>query len=59
MNTSRLGRPRNHVLGIPPVVAAGVSDQLWEIGDIVALIEQAEARARRRRDDLPRNARKL
>lgn len=28
-----------------PAMAAGVSDRLWEIGDIVELIEKAEARA--------------
>jgi IS1 family transposase len=32
-------------LRVTPAMAAGVSDRLWEIGDIVELIEKAEARA--------------
>jgi IS1 family transposase len=32
-------------LRLTPAMAAGVSDRLWEIGDIVVLIERAEARA--------------
>jgi 3-methyladenine DNA glycosylase/8-oxoguanine DNA glycosylase len=31
-------------LRVTPAMAAGVSDRLWEIGDIVELIEKAEAR---------------
>jgi hypothetical protein len=29
-------------LRVTPAMAAGVSDRLWEIGDIVKLIEDAE-----------------
>lgn len=32
-------------LRVTPAMAAGVTDRLWEIGDIVELIEKAEARA--------------
>ena len=32
-------------LRVTPAMAAGISDRLWEIGDIVTLIEKAEARA--------------
>lgn len=32
-------------LRVTPAMAAGVSDRLWEIGDIVELVEKAEARA--------------
>lgn len=30
-------------LRVTPAMAAGVTDKLWEIGDIVALIEAKEA----------------
>ena len=35
----------HQALRVTPAMAAGVSDRLWEIGDIVDLIEKAEARA--------------
>jgi IS1 family transposase len=35
-------------LRMPPAMAAGVSDQLWEIGDIVKLVEDAEAKPGKR-----------
>ena len=34
-------------LGMSPAMAAGVSLKLWEIGDIVALVETDEAKAER------------
>ena len=35
---------RTHqTLRVTPAMAAGVTDKLWEIGDIVALIEAKEA----------------
>lgn len=36
-------------LRMTPAMAAGVSTRLWEIGDIVALVEAAEAQADRKR----------
>ncbi|RVD55783.1 DDE domain-containing protein [Mesorhizobium sp. M2D.F.Ca.ET.185.01.1.1] len=36
-------------LRVTPAMAAGVTDKLWEIGDIVALIEANEAQADRKR----------
>lgn len=38
----------HQALRVTPAMAAGVSDRLWEIGDIVALIEKAESRAPKR-----------
>ena len=35
-------------LRVTPAMAAGVTDKLWEIGDIAILVEQAEAPARKR-----------
>lgn len=32
-----------------PAMAAGVSDRLWEIGDIVSLVEAEEAKVDRKR----------
>ncbi len=35
-------------LRVTPAMAAGVSDRLWEVSDIVALVEAAEAPAKKR-----------
>ncbi len=35
-------------LGMTPAMAAGVSDRLWEIGDIVKLVEDVEPKPRER-----------
>ena len=35
-------------LRMAPAMAAGVSDRLWEIGDIVKLVEDAEAKPGKR-----------
>ncbi len=35
-------------LRVTPAMAAGVSDRLWEVADIVALVEAAEAPAKKR-----------
>ncbi len=35
-------------LRVTPAMAAGVADRLWEIGDIVRLVEDAEAQPKRR-----------
>ncbi len=35
-------------LRITPAMAAGVSDRLWEIGDIVKLVEDAEPKTNKR-----------
>lgn len=40
----RRGGRRQRPSALTPAIAAGVSDRLWEIGDIVELIEKAEAR---------------
>lgn len=36
-------------LKMTPAMAAGVTQRLWEIGDIVALVEAQEAKADRKR----------
>jgi hypothetical protein len=33
---------------VPPAMAAGVSDRLWEVSDIVALLEAAEPKPAKR-----------
>ena len=35
-------------LRVTPAMAAGVSDRLWEVADIVTLVEAAEAPAKKR-----------
>ena len=35
-------------LRVTPAMAAGVSDRLWEVSDIVALVESAEAPIKKR-----------
>jgi len=35
-------------LRVTPAMAAGVSDRLWEVADIVALVGSAEAPAKKR-----------
>jgi len=35
-------------LRVTPAMAAGVSDRLWEVADIVALVEAAEVPAKKR-----------
>ena len=35
-------------LRVTPAIAAGVSDKLWEIGDIAKLVEDAEEPAKKR-----------
>jgi len=35
-------------LGVTPATAAGVLDRLWDVADIVALVEAAEAPAKKR-----------
>ena len=40
---------RTHsTLRMTPAIAAGVSDRLWEIGDIVKLVEDAEPKPSKR-----------
>ncbi len=35
-------------LGMTPAMAAGVSDRLWEIGDIMKMVEDAEPKLDKR-----------
>ena len=43
-------------LRMAPDMAAGVSDRLWEIGDIVRLVEDAEAKPGKRRPFRKKNS---
>jgi hypothetical protein len=43
-------------LRVTPAMAAGVSDRLWEINDIVALVEKAEARVPTKRGPYKKRA---
>jgi hypothetical protein len=43
-----LARANHSKLRVTPAMAAGVSDRLWEIGDIVALVEAAEEKPAKR-----------
>jgi hypothetical protein len=43
-------------LRMSPAMAAGVSDRLWDIGDIVALVEAAETKPTKRGPDRKRVA---
>ncbi len=38
----------HRTLRVTPAMAAGVTNRLWEVADIVALVEAAEAPARKR-----------
>ncbi|MBA3526150.1 MAG: helix-turn-helix domain-containing protein [Sphingomonas sp.] len=46
----------HQTLRVTPAMAAGVSDRLWEIGDIVSLIEKAESRVPTMRGPYKRQA---
>ena len=43
-------------LRMSPAMAAGVSDRLWEIGDIVALVEASETKAVTKRGPYKKSA---
>ncbi len=46
-------------LRVSPAMAAGVTDRLWEIGDIAALVEVAEAPAKKRGMYKPRDLKRV
>ena len=46
----------HQTLRVTPAMAAGVSERLWEIGDIVTLVEAAEAKPTKRGPYGKRNA---
>ena len=46
----------HQALRVTPAMAAGVTDRLWEIGDIVALVERAESRIDRKRGPYKKRA---
>jgi hypothetical protein len=43
-------------LRMSPAMAAGVSDRLWEVSDIVELVEAQEAKAARKRGPYKKQA---
>jgi IS1 family transposase len=45
---------RHQTLRVSPAMAAGISDRLWDMSDIVALIEAAEGESRKRGPYRPR-----
>ena len=47
---------RHHTIRMSPAMAAGVSDRLWDMSDIVALIDAAEAAPKKRGPYKPRQA---
>jgi hypothetical protein len=43
-----LNDKRAKTLRVTPAMAAGISDKLWEVSDIAALVEAAEAKSAKR-----------
>ena len=45
---------RHQTLRVSPAMAAGISDQLWSVADIVALIDAADGEPKKRGSYKPR-----
>jgi hypothetical protein len=43
-------RDINHALKVTPAMAAGVTDRLWEVANIVPLVEAREAKDEKKRN---------